>query len=427
MQTSICYKHKMEPFLFLKLAKVEILTLIIIGFCCLKLKEQTSSALKLTWPLLLGFVYWQLVSPEQWSSIDGNFSLTKWQFSVKFCLVIHAAVCWSFTAKPSCKLLAKWLAILLLSMLLVIPAKPSATISACLFSHLFIFIFMFNRKKRTKNMIISAVLISAFSGLFWWFSEPVPFISFMQWLPILSLLFFLGLLNHYCKNHRDTELKEFVFYCVGLLWILALHFCILKTVAWSSSSINADIAVLAKIGLAWVWVLLGFQWCLPPNKSTHGYSLLIPFGLILTLFIQVPQAKTFQALMVSIPMVYIQFWWLGHCYQSSKPTDLLESVLLLLNCLLVIILVWWLEPVGIGLWDFSPTLVTLFSLALILAVFGVIRRRKIKIKINYKAFICGLLIALGLGYFISTVSSELYLHIRDEYKESTFILEPVKS
>ena len=129
----------------------------------------------------------------------------------------------------------------------------------------------------------------------------------------------------------------------------------------------------------------------------------------------------------SIPMVFIQFWWLGHCYQSSKPTDLLESLLLLLNCLLVVILVCWLEPVGIGLWDFSPTLVTLFSLALILGIFGVIRRRKIKISINYKAFVCGLLIALGLGYFISTVSSELYLQIRDEYKVSTFILERVKS
>ncbi len=423
MHAPICYKHIMEPLLLLKLVKVEIFIIVIICYCIFKRRQPTPHACNLIWPLLLGFIYWQLLSPEQWTSPDGIFSLTKWQFTIKFCLVVHAGVCWTFTTNTSHTQLARWLSVLLITMLLSMPAKAPAAISACLASHLIIFIFIFNRKSRKKNLIISTGLFAIISVIYCWFSEPIPFIIFMQWLPIISLIFYLALLGNYCKNHQDTELREFVFYLIGLIWILALHFCILKTVAWSSNSINIDIAVLAKIGLSWILVLLGFQWSIPSNQSTHAYSLLIPMLLIITLFIQMPQAKTFQALVVTIPVFFMQFWWLGHCYQSRKTTDFLESLLLLLNCFLIMVLIWWLKPLPLGLWNFSPTLSTLYSLTVCLAIFGIIRRRKIRISINHRAFTCGIIIALGLGYFISTVSTDLYLHIRDEYKEATFILE----
>ncbi len=417
----------MELFLFLKLAKVKILLLVLMGLCFLKFNQKTSQLINLIWPLLLSLIYWQLISPEQWSSKGGSFSLTKWQFGITFCLVIHAGVCWRYVTTPSYKLLLKWLALLLFCMLLVIPSKANLVISACLISHLPLFVFLFNRNTRRKNLIISAFFMSLCSTIYWWFSEPLPFTIFIQWLPIISLVFFLGLLSNYCKNHKDTALKEFVFYCVGLVWLLLLHFCILKTVAWSSHSINADIAVIAKIGLAWIWVLLGFQWCLPPNQSISGHSLLIPLGLILTLFIQMPQAKTFQILVVYIPIFLMQFWWLAYSYQSEISTDLLEPSLLLLNCFILIVLNWYLKPVDIGLWNFSPTLTTLFSLTILTAIFGSIRRRNSKVSLNYKVFTSGLIVSIGLSYFMSTVSSDLYLHIRDEYKEATFILEPVKS
>ena len=418
----------MELHIFLKLAKVEILLLVLIFVCSLKRKHQASNLVNLIWPLLLGLVYWQLISPEQWSSPDGNFSLTKWQFAIKFCLILHASACWRLNTNASYKLLSKWLSTLLIGVLLVIPSKVSITIGACLLSHLFLFIFIFNRNKRIRNILISACFLILFSGIYWWFREPpTAFIIFIQWLPILSLLFCLGLLGNYCKNHTDTDLKEFVFYYAGLVSLLTLHFCILKAIAWSPNSINGDIAVIAKIGLAWMWVLLGFQWSLPPNKSLTAYSLLIPLGLILTLFIQIPHAKTFQVLMVYIPIFFVQFWWLAHFYQSKISVDLLEPVLLFINCFILLILNWWLKPVTIGLWNFSPTLATLFTLILILAIFGIIRRRKLVLPLNYKLFACGIIVSIAMGYFMSTISSNLYMHIRDEYKESIFVLEPVKS
>ena len=417
----------MELFLFLKLAKIEILSIILLGFCFFMRKQQTSNLTELIWPLLLGLVYWQLISPEQWSSSGGDFSLTQWQFAVKFCLIIHASICWRFNTNASYKLLIQWLSILLLCILIVIPSKANLTTGACLISHLLLLVFTFNRNTRRRNLLISTFLLSSGSVIYWWFSEPSPFIIFLQWLPILCLLLSLGLMGNYCKNHQDTDLKEFVFYFAGLVWILALHFCIVKTIAWSPNSINGDIAVIAKIGLAWMWVLLGFQWSLPANNNLNSYSLMIPLGLILILFIQMPHAKTFQVLMVYIPIFFMQFWWLAHFYQSQKTADLLEPILLLLNCFILVILNWWLKPVAMGLWNFSPTLVTLFGLILILAVFGIIRRRKLTLPLNYRLFTCGLIVSIAMGYFISTISSNLYLHIRDEYKESSFILEPVKS
>ena len=76
MQTSICYKHKMEPFLFLKLAKVEILTLIIIGFCCLKLKEQTFQNL----PNIDQILEYENYSRKNGSQIDFDSLLGGWKF-----------------------------------------------------------------------------------------------------------------------------------------------------------------------------------------------------------------------------------------------------------------------------------------------------------------------------------------------------------
>ena len=417
----------MEFFLFVKLAKVEILLIAMMALCFINGKKRTSKATDLIWPSLLCLVYWQLISPEQWSSSDGNLSLSKWQFTIKFGLIVHAGMCWRFAKDHSFELLGKWLCILLLCMFLVIPSKAPVTVGACFISHLLLVIFTFNRNKRLKNIFFTTCLMSLFAGLFWWFNEPSPIIIFMQWLPILSLLFSLSLMGNYCKNHTDTDLKKYVFYCSGLVCLLALHFCVLKTIAWSPVSINVDIAVIAKIGLAWAWVLLGFQWSLPPNNTSNGYSLLIPLGLILTLFIQMTHAKTFQLLLVFIPVFFIQFWWLAHFYQSQKSAELFEPLLLLLNCLIILILNWWIDPVPMGLWNFSPTLTTLFCLVLILAIFGIFRRRKSTLQLNCKLFFSGLIVSIAIGYFMSTISSNLYLHIRDEYKESMFVLEPVKS
>lgn len=419
----------MESWLLAKLSKPEILLLATILFCYLRPSKISQKAFpKVLWILLLAILYWQIISPDYWLSPDRYFGLQRWQFCLKFCLVLHAAVSWSsISAISNNRKLLYWLIPLLFSMLLTFPTNTSTVTIACLLAHLLLIIFLPKRSKRKTSMILTTLFLSLVSIVVWHLDTSSQFISMIYWLPVLSLLMGLGLLSNFCKNHIDTELKDFVFYLIGLTWILGLHFVVMRSICWTPPSVSVDITVLLKIALAWLWVLLGFHWCLPKKTGLHSYSLIIPFGIVLCLFVQSPQAKTFQALCSIIPIFFMQLWWLERYYQSFGNSDSLERLFLAFNCLLLIGLNWYLNPTSIGIWNFSPTLTTIYGLTFIVSCIGLFRRSDTQSKDYLYKLIWGAMIALGLSYFISTVSNPLYLHLRDEYKESSLVIESVTS
>ena len=417
----------MESWLLAKLSKPEILLLTTILYCYLRSSKNLVKAFPLIlWILMLGMIYWQIVSSDYWLSPDGYFGIQQWQFCLKFCLVLHAAVSWkNISATPDNQKLLHWLIPLFLSMLLTFSTNTATVAIACLIAHLFLIIFFPKRSKRKTVMAMTIVFLSLVSILIWYLDTSSKFINMIYWLPILSLLMGLGLLGNFCKNHEDTELKDFVFYLTGLTWILGLHFVVIRSICWTPPSVSVDITVLLKIALAWLWVLLGFHWCLPKKTGLHSYSLLIPFGIVLCLFVQSPQAKTFQALCTTIPLFFMQLWWLEHYYQNIGNSDSLERLFLTFNCLFLFGLNWYLNPTSIGIWQFSPTLTTILGLTVVTSLLGLVRQINDYPKEYYSKLILAAIIALGLGYFISTVSNPLYLHIRDEYKESSLVIEPV--
>lgn len=429
LAVNICYKLKMESWLLAKLSKSEIIILLTAIICYLRPKVQLSKiGPYLLWFILAGLVYWQIVNPDYWSSPEGFISLHRWQFCVKFCLVLHAAICWrNQSIALTRQRLFQWLIALLISMLLVLASKPSAATAACLCSYLFFLIFIPKRKNRKITMIVASIFLLALSALVWLVDTTSTFWSMLQWLPLLGLFIGLGLMGNFCKNHLDTELKDFIFYLIGLTWILSLHFCILRSVCWTSPSILIDVTVLIKIGLAWIWVLLVFHWCLPKITTTHCFSLMLPMGIVLCLFMQAPQAKTFQVLMAMIPIFFMQYWWLARSYNLHNHSDAIEPLLLTLNCGILAFFNWLIKPTVVGIWNFSPTLVTIYGLTVLVAILGLRRKPRPELKKSFRQLIYGFLIILGLSYFMTTVSNPLYLHLRDEYKESSLILEPVNS
>ena len=143
----------MEFFLFVKLAKVEILLIAMMALCFINGKKRTSGNC-LIWPSLPS-----LLAIDKLSVVDVmKFpSSRKWQFTIKFGLIVHAGMCWRF-AKTILSNYSENGSVFCCYAFSSHSIKAPVTVGACFISHLLLVIFTFNLNKRLKNIFYDLLM-----------------------------------------------------------------------------------------------------------------------------------------------------------------------------------------------------------------------------------------------------------------------------